>query len=118
MGIDEATKCEMVRMATAGRTEHISEMTPTEAINLQKSLNGESDNYEPSKKQKLKRKVLAIAHELGWELEGTTKVDMSRVNAYCLERSAAKKAFDRLSEKELEGVVKQFGLMKKNYLKK
>lgn len=118
MGIDEAAKCEIVLGATGSRTSHISEMTPTEAINLLKSLNGKSDNYEPGKKLKMKRKVLAIAHELGWEIEGTTKVDMERVNGYCLTKSAAKKRFDDLNLKELESVVKQFGLMRRAYLKK
>lgn len=115
-GMSEDDKKELVLSATDGRTDSIRAMHTSEAIALLSNLNGQADNYEPGTKQKMKRKVLAIAHDLGWELPDG-KVDMKRVNGYCLTRSEAKKTFNDLTVKELESVVKQFQQMKRVYLK-
>ena len=90
-GVDEGTKEGLVRSATDGRTSSIREMTNVEAIGLIKALNGQKDNYKENadQKLKLKRKILAYCHEMGWE-KADGKVDMKRVGAYCESRGYLK----------------------------
>ena len=112
--ISEELKEEMVLEATNNRTSSIREMYTREAIGMIKALNGEKDDFE-ERKNRMRRKVLAIAHELGWE-HADGKVDMTRVNEYCKTRGNAKKNFNWYNMKELQTLIIQFKQMRINYL--
>lgn len=116
-GIDEETKEIMVLDATGGRTYSIRQMRTIEAISLIKSLQGKTDAYQvDEEKQRMKRQILALCHEMGWEHDNG-KVDMDRVNRWCNSRGYIKKAFDEFTKAELPKLVAQFKSMHKNYLK-
>lgn len=119
-GLSEEEKEDLVYNATNGRTTSIREMHTAEAIALREALNGKPEQpYEIGKKRRMKRQILALVHEMGWQYEteeGKLKVDMKRVNAYCESRGYLKKPFDDYTEKELPRLVAQFKKMHKNYL--
>lgn len=116
-GIDEEGKSELVLSATDNRTSSIREMKTVEAIAMLRALNGQQDDYQPDKKLKMKRKILAYCHEMGWEL-GTGAVDMRRVNDYCLKKGYLNKPFNGYAVGELPKLVQQFQQMHRAYLKK
>jgi hypothetical protein len=115
-GFSEEEKEQMVSNATGQRTTSIREMYTREAIALIKALNGTPEApQESTKKRRMKRQILALCHEMDWETDDD-KVDMKRVNAYCVQRGYLKKPFDDYTEKELPTLVAQFKQMHKNYL--
>lgn len=67
-------------------------------------------------KQKMVGKILSMAHELRWELPNG-KVDMDRLNAWCIKYNPHKKPLNALTEQELPSVVSVFERMYKGYLK-
>lgn len=106
-------KDEVVLAITEGRTSHLRDMTQDETQALIKSL-GEDENQ--AIKGRMVRKVLSMAHEMGWETEGG-KVNMERVNAWCLKYTSNKKTLDQLSLKELPAVVTAFEKVYLSFLK-
>lgn len=118
LGMSEEDKEDAVLNTTQGRTKSIREMYPSEAITLINALNGKEDRpHESGKKSRMKRQILALCHEMGWEHDNG-KVDLDRVNAYCKQRGYLKKEFNDYTEKELPRLVAQFRQMHKNYLLK
>ncbi|PHN00657.1 hypothetical protein [Flavilitoribacter nigricans] len=116
LGIDEETKETMVLEATGGRTYSIRQMRTIEAIQIIRSLQGKADDYQVDEaKQRMKRQILALCHEMGWEHDNG-KVDMDRVNRWCQNRGYIKKPFDEFTKAELPKLVAQFKAMHKIYL--
>jgi len=68
-------------------------------------------------KEKMVGKILSMAHELRWELPNG-KVDINRVNAWCIKYNPHKKPLNDFTEAELPSVVSVFERMYKGYLKK
>jgi len=63
---------------------------------------------EESAKDRMTNKILSMAHEMGWELPGG-KIDMKRVNSWCLKYGSFKKRLDDHNYKtELPILVTQF----------
>ncbi|MDO3641958.1 hypothetical protein [Mucilaginibacter sp. L3T2-6] len=109
-------KEDMVYDYTNGRTEHLSEMTHDETQALVKYLNsflGQTGN--PA--EKMRRKILSMAHEMHWELPGTTRVDMKRVNNWCIRFSGQNKPLDAFKYSELPALVSQFEIVYRDFLK-
>jgi hypothetical protein len=106
-------KEEVVLAMTEGRTSHLREMTHAETEALIKSL-GEDENQ--AIKGRMVRKVLSMAHEMGWEQDGG-KVNMDRVNAWCQKYTSSHKTLDELSLKELPAVVTAFEKVYLSFLK-
>lgn len=114
--INEELKEDMVYQATSGRTTSIREMMTGEAVKMIKHLRGEQDDWvADDRKQRMKRQILALCHEMNWEHDNG-KVDMDRVNRYCQSRGYLKKGFDEYTTKELPKLITQFKQMHKNYL--
>lgn len=67
-------------------------------------------------KQKMVGKILSMAHEMRWELPNG-KVDMDRLNAWCIKYNPHKKPLNAFTEAELPSVVSVFERMYKGYLK-
>lgn len=93
-----------------GRTETLEDLTQLETQNLIATYK------EPSAYDKMKRKILSLAHEMRWELPNG-KVDMARLNAWCKKHTPSHKPFDRLTEKELPVVVSLFEKVYHSFLK-
>lgn len=99
-----------------GRTTHVSDLYINEAGSLIKWLK-EMLNSPDAKTGRMRNKILSIAHELGWELE-SGRVDMFRINAWCVKYGHAHKELDQYTYMELPRLVTQFENMLKDYLKK
>ncbi len=66
---------------------------------------------------RMRRKILSLAHEMRWELPGTSKVDMARVNAWCQGFGFKKFHLNQYSHAELTKLVSQFKIVYSKYLK-
>lgn len=66
----------------------------------------------------MRRSILAVAHQLRWELDGSTKVDMARVNEWCRTRSYLQKPLNDYTYEELPKLVSQINLVLADFLKR
>lgn len=91
------------------RTDELEELTHQETQNLIAHF------VERSPKDKMQGKILSMAHELRWELPNG-KINMERLNAWCIKHTPHHKPFNSLTEKELPIVVSIFEKMYYNLL--
>jgi hypothetical protein len=105
-----------VESFTDGRTVSLTEMDYPETQELFKHLE-ELTGQPPSEADKMKRKILSIAHEMGWEIPGypKPKVDMKRVNDWCESRFGS--PLDGLYWLNLNKAVSAFNQVYLKYLK-
>jgi hypothetical protein len=61
-------------------------------------------------------KILSMAHEMRWELPDG-KIDMKRLNAWCVKYTAAHVPLNKIPTNQLSKVVSVFEKMYKTYLK-
>jgi hypothetical protein len=111
---DKDDKADIIRSFTAGRTSSSREMTHVEAtalINHLKSL-------DPSERSadRMRKKIISMAHQMGWKTDG--KLDIGRVNNWCIKFSYLKKKLDAYEYTELPRLVSQFENVYKDYLRK
>lgn len=73
----------------------------------------------------IRRRILAFCHQLGWyvlspspSINGIKQLDYSRIDAYCIAHTGAKKALNKMSKEELQKAAYQFEKMYKNYITK
>lgn len=92
------------------RTRDISKLTHPETQNLIYSF------VDKSPKDKMQGKIMSMAHEMRWELPNG-KIDLKRLDAWCIKHTPFHKPFDRLTVKELPKVVGIFEKVYKSYLK-
>lgn len=103
-------KEQLVSQYTNGRSTHLSDMTYQETQELINSLNGES------KRSRMVRKIISMAHEMLWEDENG-KADMERINAWCEKYTAKHKPLNQIKTDELPAVVTTFTKVYKSFLK-
>jgi len=104
---------ELAYSFTDGRTDSVSKMYGHEAWLLIKHL--DDDGKEPTPKEKMQRKLLSMAHEQGWKLYGG-KINMEKVNGWCVKYGTLHKPFNAYTETELPALVTQFESMYGKYL--
>lgn len=107
-------KANLVLSFTNQRTESSKEMHPIEALEFIKWLTNETKN-EAEKANQMRRKILAKAHRIKWEFPNG-KVDVKRVNDWCITKSYLKKPFNQYTFKELPQLVSQFEIVYQYYL--
>jgi hypothetical protein len=105
----------IVSAFTAGKTTSVRAMKFGEAAALIEHLKGM--DHEDSAGDKMKKKILSMAHEMGWRIKGTEKIDMDHVNNWCKSFSYLKKSLDEYTYKELPKLVTQFEEVYKSYLR-
>lgn len=100
---------------TGGKTTSVRTM----AFNEAKALIGHLKSMDPRdrKSEKMRNKILSIAHEMNWITPGTEKVDMEHVNNWCLQYGHGKKKLDDYKYNELPTLVSQFEEVYKGHLK-
>lgn len=111
---DKDDKADIIRSFTAGRTSSSREMTHVEAtalINHLKSL----DPAERSA-DRMRKKIISMAHQMQWNSNG--KLDMARINNWCVKFGYLKKKLDAYKYAELPKLVSQFESVYKDCLKK
>ncbi|WP_149913511.1 hypothetical protein [Sphingobacterium cavernae] len=115
LSLDTDTKEELIYLHTDGRSTSIRDLKFEEADKVIRSLtSGEVKYHTP--KEKMVRKILSMAHEMNWELQ-TGKVDMDRVNRWCVDYGYLHKEIDRYTESELPQLVSAFENMHLKHLK-
>lgn len=110
-------KAALIGSFTEGRTEHSSELTTLEANGLIEMLKKDFiPSMEDLRKERMQRKVLAMAHELGWIkrskviIDGkmATKADYTAINNWMVTYSYLKKPLREYSYEELPKLITQF----------
>lgn len=110
-------KRELVGTYTNGRTTGSAEMDDEEAGALIDHLERYAMTMEKSRKSNtMRRKIIAMAHQLGWTAHG--KIDMARVNAWCVKNGFGHKPLNAYSYEELPTLVSVFETMYKQVLEK
>ncbi len=113
---DKEDKSSIIYSITGGRTTSTRELTDSEANGLLahlQSLDGTADRSE-----KMRRKIIRLAHEMGWKRQGSTKIDMKRINAWCAKSGYLHKPLDDYSYSELPKLVSQFEKVHADYISK
>jgi hypothetical protein len=115
----------LVSVHTGHRTKSSKEMTRFEASDLIKYLKSLEPKNDAG--DKMRKKIISMAHEMGWELEGTkrivgtqkqAKIDMAHVNDWCLKFGYLHKKLDDYTYEELPKLVSQFEGAYKAHLNK
>lgn len=98
------------------RTEHLTDLGYDETKALIKYL---KTVIGPGLKSRddMTSKILSMAHEMHWEIPGTTRVDMKRINGWCIKYSGQNKPLDEFKYKELPTLVSQFEIVYRAFLK-
>ncbi len=99
---------------SGGRTESSRELTDPEIMRLIRDL--EKGFKELDRADKMRKKIISQAHEMGWELP-SGKIDMDMINAWCVKYGFKHKPLNSYSYKELPVLVTQFDNMYNDYLK-
>lgn len=102
-------KEELVHQYTDGRTTHLTDMTHEETQAIIKSLRGDDP------KEAMCNKILSLAHDMQWKTS-SGKVDMKRINGWCMKFSKLKKPFNEFTEKELPELVTAFEKVYQSFL--
>jgi hypothetical protein len=99
-------KKSIVSAFTAEKTTSVSAMSFSQAAALIAHLKG----LDPTDRatDRMKNKIISMAHELGWRKPGTTDVDMDHVNNWMKSFSYLKKPLDDYKHNELPKLVTQF----------
>jgi hypothetical protein len=106
--IDKEAKKVMVAGFTNGRAESSKYLLPAEADAMINHLGRLLPKTNDDVSQKMRRKIISMAHELHWHLPGTSKADMQRINNWCCKYGQYKKELDKHTYKELVNLVGQF----------
>ncbi len=107
LGIDEATKNDMVWNATGGRTTHTSELTKLECANLIQSLKRQVlSSIKESQCDTMRKKIIALFVKMGYVNE-EGKADMKRIYAWVEKYGYLHKPLNRYTYNELPMLVSQ-----------
>ncbi len=113
---------DMALSYSEGRTTHISELHYREALGLILYLEDPPETSPKgselhTSKAKMQRKILSMAHEMGWKTPASGgKIDMSRVNNWCEQYGHRHKPLNLYTAAELPQLVTQFEQMYKKRL--
>jgi hypothetical protein len=116
-------KAALAKQFSNGRTDRSSQLFTTECAGLIEHLEASlglaaiaPTPEQEEQAEKMRRKILSLAHEMRWQLPGTSKVDMGRVNDWCQTYTKTKKHFNHYTHVELVALVSQFKIVYKKYL--
>lgn len=124
----------LVLAFTDGRTEHISDMSYSEAERLLQYinyLNKPATATAPNKNaaaDRMRKKILAHCHQMGWYVRneqgqlilknGKPQLDFGRIDNFCISRGKYKKPLQRHTQAELPTLLYQFEMLLKSEIKK
>lgn len=112
---DKDYKKEVVMAFTGGRSASSKSLTLSEAEQLISHL--KSLDPEATRADKMRKKIISLAHEMNWKLEGG-KIDMKHVNDWCKKFGYLHKALDLYTYDQLPQLVTQFENVYKDFIKK
>jgi hypothetical protein len=100
-----------------GRTISLKAMHHAETQDMIRGLKEELGMVDVSPDQKMRRKIISMAHEMGLHIPGTNKIDMVEVNNWCINKSGHKKPLNDLNHFELTKAVTTYSMLYAAYLK-
>jgi len=113
---EKSFKMELVQDYTNKRETSTTGLTYEEATAMIADLNRLAGLTPDQIKANAKRwRILAYAHQMGWEVTGG-KVDIARVDGWCIEYGYLHKALNDYSLVELSKLVWQMEMVYKSYL--
>ena len=107
-------KKDMVNGFSSGRTETSKELSFDEATAMISYL--KSRDPDEKRSENMKNYIIQMAHQMFWHLPNTRKIDMKRLNNWCIKFGYLHKKLDDHSYKELPTLVTQFEKVLKDYL--
>ena len=110
-----AQKENLVLGFSGGRTATTKDLYNDEINDLIRYL--KTQDKDEAGAEKMRRKIIAMAHRLGWEHENG-KVDMQRLDAWCVNKGYLKKKLNQYLYNELPKLVWQFKETYGFYIKK
>ena len=105
LGLQKRKK-EMTLGFSGGRTDTTTDLTPDEARAYIKYL--KSQDPDEIAADKMRKKIISMAHELGYRIPGTTKVDMIKLDEWCIKYGHKHKKLNQYLVDELPLLVTQF----------
>jgi len=118
MGGDKEYKAELVQLYSHGRVASTKDLLHIEASFLIADLQKMADKPltpEQVKADNKRKLILSYAHKMGWE-KANGKVDIARVDAWCVKSGYLHKPFNDYSLLELSKLVWQMETVYKSYL--
>lgn len=112
----QAQKETLVQSFTHGRETSSKEMWSEEANALIKYLKSQDPTEQAA--DRMRKKIIAIAHEMGWHIKGTQRADMKRIDGWCLTYGKYHRKLNSLTAEQLPEVVTQFEAVRTDYLNK
>lgn len=114
LGLETQSKT-LVDSFTNKRSTSRADLYFDEAIDLIKWL--KSQDPEEKKAEVMRRKMISLAHEMNWRVSGTFKVDMRRLDDWCVRYGYLHKKLNQYLYKELPKLVSQFEGVHQSFLK-
>lgn len=123
-------KQELVQDVSGGRASSTKDLTERELQQLIDGLQGFVSVPKPKNKANEKRRrIIAIAHQMGWQLEDDNRriilnkkghpiADMKRIDAWCIKHGSFGKPLNGHSEKELSVLIRNLERVQLHQLKK
>ena len=113
---DKDDKQNAILHFTANRTPSSKAMYKEEARALIEHLKAIDNTAVVD--DKMRKKILSMAHEMDWRKAGTVKIDMDRVNNWCVKYGYLHKKLDAYTHKELPKLLTQFEGVYKDFINK
>ena len=113
LGLMDLKPC-LVEDFSAGRTSSARELTDDELRAGVIYLNQRSPQQVPPG-DKMRKAIISMSHEMGWRVAG--KIDMLRVNNWCIAKGKFHKKLNDHNIQELTELVSQFQIVYEKHLK-
>lgn len=111
----ESQKNTLCASFSQGRTESRSGLFKSEAAELIGYL--KRKDPEEAAAERMRRKILAMCHEMRWYIPGTDRLDMQAIDEWMRKYSYLKKGLNQYLYKELPKLVTQFEAKQVNQMK-
>lgn len=114
LNIPDEVYRELLHNGTSGRTTRTTELQQQEAAALITALQAESTKDKDAA-DVMRKKIISMAHRLGWKQQGTERADMQRIDNWCQTSGYLHKPLNSYSYAELPKLVSQFTQMYLSY---
>ncbi len=120
LNIDKESKAIMVSGFSGQRCSSSKDLFTREAAAMISHLNALAGNNPVKDEQanKMRRKIIAYAHEMHWHIAGTQRINMDHLNNWCKQYGMYKKELNKHSLAELPNLLTQFEFVHKDFLSK
>jgi hypothetical protein len=113
---EKEDKAQVISFYTGGRTSSSREMSVKEAEALISHLKNTDPSHQGA--DRMRKKIISMAHEMGWKKPNGTKIDMEHVNQWCIKHGYLHKPLDEYTYEQLPTLVSQFEKAYKDFIKK